>query len=260
MNMLKTKIKAVLIDLNGTLHIENSAVPGAVDALNRLRESKVCVRFVTNTTKESKRLLWERLIGLGFSLKKEEMFSSLTAARELIDSRKLRPMLFLEDIAMEDFIDVETENPNAVVIGLAPSVFYYEKLNEAFRLLLNGAQFIGIHKGRYYRLKDGLALGPGPFISALEYATSRTAEIVGKPESLFFHQVLSSINCKPEDAVMIGDDVRDDVEGAQKAGLMGMLVKTGKYRSGDEEIISPPPNHVFDSFPIAIDYIINNLI
>ncbi|XP_067130243.1 haloacid dehalogenase-like hydrolase domain-containing protein 2 [Centruroides vittatus] len=258
--MFKNKIKAVLIDLNGTLHIENTAVPGAVDALNRLRESNVNIRFVTNTTKESKRLLWERLVGLGFSLKPEEMFSSLIAAKELIVSRQLRPMLFLEKIAMEDFNDIETENPNAVVIGLAPSTFHYENLNKAFRLLLNGAHFIGIHKGRYYKLKDGLALGPGPFISGLEYATSKTAEIVGKPETLFFHQALSSINCKPEEAVMIGDDVRDDVEGAQRAGITGMLVKTGKYRPGDEETISPSPNHVFDSFSTAVDYLLENLI
>lgn len=67
--------------------------------------------------------------------------------------------------------EIDQNNPNAVVIGLAPQKFDYNTLNAAFRLLLNGAQLIAIHKGRYYKRKDGLALGPGPFVEALEYAT-----------------------------------------------------------------------------------------
>lgn len=66
--------------------------------------------------------------------------------------------------------DVETREPNAVIIGLAPSKFNFIPMNQAFRLLLDGAKLIAIHKGRYYRQKDGLSLGPGPFVEALEYA------------------------------------------------------------------------------------------
>ena len=168
---------AILVDLSGTLFIDEVAVPGAVAALKRLiSHPKFAVKFVTNTTKESSANLLNRLNRVGFDyLQRETIFTSLTAARNLVNEKHLRPLLLLESEAMEEFEGVEQTNLNSVVIGLAPSQFYFEKLNEAFRLLHSNpdATLIGIHKGRYYQRKDGLALGPGPFVEALEYSTDR---------------------------------------------------------------------------------------
>ncbi|XP_014680038.1 PREDICTED: haloacid dehalogenase-like hydrolase domain-containing protein 2 isoform X2 [Priapulus caudatus] len=220
-----SKVCTVLIDLSGTLHIEDYAIPGAVNALNRLRR-KVNVKFVTNTTKESRRVLHERLHSLGFDIEKSEIFTSLSAARSYVDTHKIRPLLMLEKEAMEDFEGVGTSDPNAVVIGLAPSCFNYSKMNEAFRMLLDGSTLIGIHKARYLKKKDGLYLGPGPFVHALEYATGTQAVVLGKPEKAFFLEALQEFSCPPDQAVMIGDDVIDDVGGAQKCGMLGILVQT----------------------------------
>lgn len=102
----------------------------------RLRETGVLIRFVTNTTKESRNILFNRLTKLGFELQKEEMHSSLIAAKSVIESNNLKPFYLLENEAMEDFKDLIPDNPNdinAVVIGLAPSQFQYDKMNQAFR-------------------------------------------------------------------------------------------------------------------------------
>ena len=64
---------------------------------------------------------------------------------------------------------------------------------------------IGIHKAKYYKRKDGLALGPGPFIAGLEYSSGVKAEIVGKPSKDFFLSSISEFNVSPEECVMIGD-------------------------------------------------------
>ncbi|KAF4513954.1 UNVERIFIED_CONTAM: hypothetical protein B566_EDAN018190 [Ephemera danica] len=251
-------VKAVLIDLSGTLHIENTAIAGAVEALERLRGSGLPVKFVTNTTKESSRVLHSRLVNLGFRVDKDEIYSSLRAARRLIDERKLNPLLLVDPAAEEDFQDLvgsrtADDKYNAVLVGLAPDRFDYVHLNRAFRLLLDGASLIAIHKARYYKREDGLALGPGPFVAALEYATGVEAEVVGKPTETFFRSSLKGFNdVQPHEVVMIGDDVKDDVVGAINAGLAGILVRTGKYREGDE--ISLPcggPCSVVPSFPEA---------
>ncbi|XP_074547284.1 haloacid dehalogenase-like hydrolase domain-containing protein 2 [Halichoeres trimaculatus] len=253
-------VKAVLIDLSGTLHIENTAIPGAQDALNRLRQTSVALKFVTNTTKESKKNLLERLQRLNFNLQEQEIFTSLSAARNLIEQKQHRPLLLVEDSALEDFAGIDTSDPNAVVIGLAPDHFNYETLNKAFRMILSGAPLIAIHKARYYKRTDGLALGPGPFVKGLEYAADCKATVVGKPENTFFAQALSDLGCRPDEAVMIGDDARDDVGGAQATGMMGILVRTGKYREGDENKINPPPHLTCDSFPDAVEHILKNLL
>lgn len=72
-------------------------------SFSRLQKSKVNIKFVTNTTKESKRVLLERLHSIGFNVKGEEIFTSLTAARYLIEQRKLHPLLMVDEKALEDF-------------------------------------------------------------------------------------------------------------------------------------------------------------
>ncbi|XP_025829645.1 haloacid dehalogenase-like hydrolase domain-containing protein 2 isoform X2 [Agrilus planipennis] len=199
-------IRAVLIDLSGTLHIDDTAIPGAVNALNRLRKTNVLIKFVTNTTKECQRILHERLTKLGFELLPDEIHSSLQAAKALILKRNLKPLLLIAPEAHEDFQNMNytlEDQPNAVVVGLAPTEFHYDKLNSAFRCLLNGAQLIAIHAGKYYKRKDGLALGPGCFVKGLEYSAQCKAEVVGKPNTSFFLSALGDIS--PQEAVMIGD-------------------------------------------------------
>ena len=118
---------------------------------HRLRESGVALRFVTNTTKESKDTLLRRLTGIGFEIKAEEVFTSLTAARRLVDQRSLRPMLLLQSDAIEDFKGVDVKHPNAVVVGLAPDCFNYEILNKAFRYSFTcrtGDYFQNMHQAK----------------------------------------------------------------------------------------------------------------
>lgn len=253
------KLRSVLIDLSGTIHVEDTAIPGAVEALERLRKTNVNIKFVTNTTKESRRFLFERLSKLGFNIKLDDIWTSLWSAKELIASRNLSPYLMVADEALEDFKDVinPQKEYDCVVIGLAPSMFDYDHLNKAFSLLISGAQLIAIHEARYYKRSDGLALGPGPFVKGLEYASSCKAEVVGKPSANFFKSALGEI--APCEAVMIGDDVRDDVGGAQSIGIRGFLVKTGKYRPGDELKIQPPPSQLCNSFVDAVDIILKEL-
>ncbi|XP_060080090.1 haloacid dehalogenase-like hydrolase domain-containing protein 2 [Ylistrum balloti] len=258
-SMSFAKIRTVLVDLSGTLHIDKDEIPGSIAAVNRLSQSDLNLKFVTNTTKESKQCLLDRLTSIGFSVQPSQIFTSLTAARCQIDKMGVRPFLMLDKRALEDFKGLDTTNPNAVVIGLAPDDFNYQTMNTAFRLIVNGAALVAIHKGRYYKRPDGLALGPGPFVSALEYATDRKADVVGKPERSFFLSAIEEFQCRPEECIMIGDDVRDDIGGAMATGMYGILVKTGKYRDGDENQIDPKPTFTADNFSKAVDHILQNL-
>ncbi|XP_022083563.1 haloacid dehalogenase-like hydrolase domain-containing protein 2 [Acanthaster planci] len=257
---VRAGLRAVLIDLSGTLHIEDNIIPGAVEALERLRAAPVKLKFVTNTTKESTSTLHQRLQRLGFDIGVHDIFSSLTAARNVVTEGGLRPMLLLQEDARKDFEGIPTDSPNSVVVGLSPDSFNYATLNLAFRLLLDDAKLIAIHKARYYKRLDGLALGPGPFVEALEYASGTKASVLGKPEKAFFLEALKSLGCRPDEAVMIGDDARDDVEGAVAAGLQGILVKTGKYRQGDEDRIQLKATAVCRDFPEAVEHIFSKML
>ena len=99
----------------------------------RLRETGLALRFVTNTTKESKSTLLNRLKSLGYQINENEVFTSLTAARRAIEANNYRPFCLVEDDALKDFKGISMDDPNAVVIGLSPNSFNYQTLNNAFR-------------------------------------------------------------------------------------------------------------------------------
>jgi len=117
-------------------------------------------------------------------------------------------------------------------------------LNEAFRKLLAGAAFLALARNRSFKDEDGeLSLDTGAFVTALEYATQREAVLLGKPAPDFFQAALASIACDGKEAVMVGDDAEADVAGALAAGLgAALLVRTGKYRPGDESKAKPAPS------------------
>lgn len=110
---------------------------------HRLRSiNGIQVRFVTNTTKESKGTLLHRIHGIGFtSITKDDIFSSLSAAAQYTKNHRLRPYYLLTEDAKKDFIDekeLEATNnlkgdEDSVVVGLAPDKFEYETLNKAFQ-------------------------------------------------------------------------------------------------------------------------------
>ncbi|XP_023323346.1 haloacid dehalogenase-like hydrolase domain-containing protein 2 [Eurytemora carolleeae] len=254
----KMKIKAVMIDLSGTVHVGTNLLPGAKEAIVKLKSAKVPIKYVTNTSKESKTSLIRRLKSAGLHIDKDEVFTSLSAARNYIISQNIRPLLLLEKEALEDFEGIETESPNSVVVGLAPTQFHYEKMNEAFNLIKSGGSLVAINKSRYYKSEKGLSIGTGAFVSALEFSTDCKAYVVGKPEKNFFHLALKDFmnDLKPIEVLVAGDDIRDDVLGAQKAGLQGALIKTGKYQEGDEDRFGEP-NYLFENLEEMADYVID---
>ncbi|KAL1452848.1 hypothetical protein WDU94_007036 [Cyamophila willieti] len=253
--------KLLLVDLSGTLHVGNLATRGAVEALDWVRSRGVAVKFLTNTTKESKRDIYERLVKIGFKVDMSDILTSVSVAIDEVKRRGLKPLLITEDSVEREFNEFYPELKNgdrdSVVVGLVPDKFNYTVLNEAFRLLKSNqnAPIIAIHKGKYYQTEDGLSLGPGPFVVALEFASGREATICGKPNQNIFLQALGQY--APEEAIMFGDDVTDDIQGAQRAGIRGCLVRTGKYRPGDENKIEPAPAFVFENFAEAVRGIFN---
>ncbi len=228
---------AFLFDLDGTLYTDAGAIPGAVEALRELKRRGVPFRYVTNTTRRSRRRLAERLTGYGFEAVPEEIVSAPQACVTLLGERGIRRVAaFVAETTLEDFatFDLAADRPEAVVVGDLGDEWDFAKLNRAFLHLMDGAELIALQRDRYWLRSDGLALDAGPFIAALEYATGKTAVVCGKPSASFYRAALATLGRgaldRPGDVVMVGDDLWGDVEGAQRAGLVAWMVRTGKFR------------------------------
>jgi HAD superfamily hydrolase (TIGR01458 family) len=226
-------VNAVLIDLDGVLYVEEEPIAGAVDAVDRLRRSGLGLRFVTNTTAHSRARTLDKLTRLGFSVADPELVTPAgLAVQHCLERGRHRVALIMNDEVKSDFAELqETEDgSDAVIIGDLGAAFGYDVLNRAFREVMSGAELIALQKNRYWMRADGLSLDAGPFVAAIEFAAGREAYVVGKPARGFFEQVLADLGVGAGEAAMIGDDIESDIGGALRAGLIAVLVQTGKYR------------------------------
>jgi len=243
-------VRALLIDLDGVLYVEDEPIEGATDAVARLRDAGLGLRFVTNTTARSRRQTLERLERLGFAVAGEELVTPAALARRRCTAAgHERVALIMNEDVKEDFdgLTEAEESVDAVVMGDLGSAFGFEILNRAFRLVMDGAELIALQKNRFWLTPEGLSLDAGPFVAAVEYATGKEALVVGKPAPAFFQLVLGDLGVEPDASAMVGDDVETDVGGAIQAGLAGILVRTGKYREDFVRESGVEPTATIDS-------------
>jgi HAD superfamily hydrolase (TIGR01458 family) len=255
---------AILLDVDGVLHVSGEPIPGAVDAVRRLRSSGHRLRFVTNSTIMSRPQLAEMLRGMGFALEDEELQTTgRVAARVLAGKRVLALTMpgILDDLEGLELIGM---NADAVLIGGCDEgeepgrVFSYLNLNRAFLELEAGAELYCLHKNRWWQTADGPKLDAGAFVAGLEYASGAEATVLGKPSPEYFAAALEAIDADPELAWMVGDDVEGDIRGAQRHGMKTVLVRTGKFRPDEVEQSGVLPDGILSSVAQLPDWLESN--
>ncbi|MGI9419248.1 MAG: TIGR01458 family HAD-type hydrolase [Geminicoccaceae bacterium] len=243
-------VRGLLLDLEGVLYEDNTPIPGVADAMGALVASGFKVRYLTNTTTRPRQAIVDRLIGMGFDLKAEHVFTPGIAAGQLLRRKNLtRIHLAAAPELAEDLPDVEVvdDEPQAIILGDLFRAFDWDRLNVLFRMMRQGAVLVALHKNRYCRRDGEIALDLGPFVAALDYAAGTQASIVGKPSSLFFDLALADLGLDVQSVAMVGDDIEADIGGARRAGMTTIQVKTGKFTPKDREHPSIRPDHLIQS-------------
>jgi HAD superfamily hydrolase (TIGR01458 family) len=249
------RIGAVLIDIDGVLTVSWRPLAGTVAALGRLREAALPLALVTNTTSRSRASIAAALAGAGFAVTAADILTApVIAAAYLAEHYPGARCLLLnsgdigEDLAGVRLARQDDSGVDVVLVGGAGGEFSYQALNRAFGHLQRGARLVAMHRGLYWRTSEGLQLDSGAFVAGLEQAAGTTAEVVGKPAPAFFTAALAHLGADAGRTLMVGDDIENDVLAAQRQGLTGVLVKTGKYLPRAHRDASGTPDHVLDSF------------
>ncbi len=235
---LLANVKGLLLDLDGVLYVGSQPIAGAAQAVTRLRKQLPC-RFITNTSTRSLLSVHRKMTQLGFAIDIDEIISAPQVAKILLenmaDERGRAPAcwLLLHPDLQEDFAQFSraTDAPDVILIGDTGEDWNYALMNRIFAQVMAGAQLIAIHKNRFWETASGLKMDIGGFVAALEYASNTTARVVGKPSADFFQIALDSLGLPAAQVAIVGDDIESDIGGGQAAGLLGILVKTGKYRA-----------------------------
>jgi HAD superfamily hydrolase (TIGR01458 family) len=245
---------AILLDIDGVLHVSGEAVPGAPDAVRALRDGGHRLRFVTNNTTRARARLAEELRAIGFELESDDITTTPLAAGKLLQGKRVLALTMSsirEDLA--EYVELVEHGADAVLLGGADEspetgeVFAYDNLNRAYAELRDGARLVCLHKNRWWQTARGPLLDAGAFVAGLEYAAGVEAEVVGKPTPAYFEAALAEVDATPAQAVMVGDDVEADIGGAKAIGMRGVLVRTGKFRPAALREAEAQPDAVVDS-------------
>jgi phospholysine phosphohistidine inorganic pyrophosphate phosphatase len=237
-------MRGILFDLDGVIYQGESLIEGAADALAWVRARQIPHLFVTNTSSRPREALCRKLRGMGIEAGPQTIVSPPAAAARWLGREVEGPVaLFVPEVTRSEFAALALwsgaadQRVGAVVIGDLGEGWTFQRLNQAFRLLMaNPApRLVALGMTRYWRAGSDLQLDAGPFVSALQYATGLEPVVLGKPARAFFAAAADQLEMEPGELLMIGDDIRGDIQGAQRAGLRAALVKTGKFQPQDLE-------------------------
>lgn len=226
---MNTKIP-VLIDFDGVIKLGNKIAGDAEEFFSFLKENEIPFFLISNSTLRTSEEMLEFVQKNGIRADIPAM-TAVDATLSYVRDNYKKVSVYCRDHIKPLFAEFdENDDPEAVVLGDIAEKWTYETMNKIFRKVWNGADIIAMHKNRYWE-PDGktLTMDAGAFITAIEYAASKEAIVIGKPSPIYFQTALKQLGFKPDsEFFMIGDDVESDIEAAQKIGGKGILVYTGK--------------------------------
>lgn len=244
---------AILLDVDGVLHVSGEPIPGAADAVRRLRENGHRLRFVTNTTIRSRAQLAELLRSHDVELDDDEVQTAASAAVRILRGKRVLALTMHALVHDLEGLELVGEEADAVLIGGADEtpetglVFSYMNLARAFAEVELGATLYCLHRNRWWQTKHGPLLDSGAFVAGLEYAAQVEAIVLGKPSRAYFEAACDALDADPEMTWMVGDDLESDIAGARGLGIRTVLLRTGKFRPDAVERSRTQPDGIVSS-------------
>jgi HAD superfamily hydrolase (TIGR01458 family) len=252
---------AILLDVDGVLHVSGQPLPGAADAVRRLRHDGHRLRFVTNATTRSKAQLAADLQAMGIELDESEVQTTADAAVEALRGRRVLALVMHALVGDLEEIELVGDSADAVLIGGADDspetnlVFSYMNLARAFAELELGADLYCLHRNRWWQTERGPLLDSGCYVAGLEYAAQTEATVLGKPSPGYFDAACRALDAEPALTWMVGDDLETDVIGARGVGMRAVLVRTGKFRPDTVEASRVQPDGIVSSIAHLPDWL-----
>lgn len=249
-----SRIRAVLLDLEGTVYASGRPIEGAAAAIAELRERGLGLRFLTNIDSRSPAAIARELSGLGLPIEAQGIFTPVSAAIALIravdragpEPARVHALLTTDLLALIPNLVPEPPYTH-VLVGDCRDVLDYPRLDSAFRALRQGAQLLALQRGRFFMRDDGDHVDTGAVVAGLEYAAGVSARVLGKPARDFFALAAADLGLEPADCAVVGDDATTDISGGKAAGASTIQVRTGKYAGQAAEGVTGSPDLTVDS-------------
>ena len=228
-------IRAIVSDLDGVVYRGELPVPGAVEAIRLWAERGIPYVFVTNNASKTPAAFAEKLTRLGVATRPDQVLTSADAAAAHV-GRHFAPGVsayvigetVLQDaVAREGANVVDRDDAEVVVLGFDYELTY-AKLRRAMRALMGGAALVVTNPDLITPTNEGYEPCVGATLAALRAAVPHVEPVIaGKPSPVMIAEAVRRLGSKPEETIMVGDQIYTDIIAGQAAGLRSFLVSTG---------------------------------
>jgi len=223
-----------LLDMDGTIYLDNVVIPGAVEAVKHIKDigKKVC--FLTNNSSKSRDEYYQKLTRLGFEVNLDEIITSgiVTANYMSKNYPDKSVYLFGTPALKAEFenmgIKLTENNPDIVIMGFHTQ-FTYQELDTLCAFIRKGVTFFATHPDKNCPTRDGFMPDVGSFLSLVFTSTQRKpSRIFGKPYKYMVQYLKNKFDISPQNMAMIGDRLSTDIKFGKKFGLLSLLVLSGE--------------------------------
>jgi len=241
---------AVFLDLDGTVYHETNVLPGAVELVNRLKESNIKFACLTNSGASPLHVM-ETLETMGIDIDPDNIYTAAAAACDYVmehfASATHKPRIF--NLATQschemlegsvDWVGAMDEPCDAVIIaGPLNKYANFERQRIALELARRGARIIGLCADRVYPSPRGIEFGAGSLTWMIAYGANVEPIFCGKPEEVFFRELCTRLDVRTDACLLIGDNLESDIMGAKRVGMRTILTLTGVARRSDLESLA----------------------
>ena len=248
------KKRLFLLDLDGTLYLEDMLLPGAAEFLSYVRAHGGTVRFLTNNSSRGVDAGLEKMQRLGVPTEREDFLTAVEAAVHYLRTRR-RPEDVYYAVGTESFCrqlsaagftlrGEPTADVTAVLCGFDTELTY-RKVEDACRLLARGADFLATNPDWACPTLFGFVPDCGAICEFIGRAAGRGPKFIGKPDPTMIFLALEQTGYPPEEALMVGDRLYTDIACGRSAGVDTALVLTGETAAADAAVSQTPPTAIY---------------
>jgi phosphoglycolate/pyridoxal phosphate phosphatase family enzyme len=244
-----------VFDLDGTVYLGESLLPGAMDVLERLRAAGRSMLFLSNNPLRTRADYAMKLTRLGIPAGEDDVInSSHVLVRHLQRAApRARLLVIGEDSVKRELLEAGltlTDDPyrTDIVVACFDRTFDYDKLQRAFDAIRAGARFVATNRDPYCPVPGGGLPDCGAIIAAIEAATGhRVEEVMGKPSPIMAEVILARLALPPASVLVAGDRLETDIALARSAGMASALVLTGATDAAGLAVSPIRPDYVLTS-------------
>ena len=242
---------AFILDLDGVIYRGDRLLPGAREFISWADDTRRKLIFLSNNSFATPDEVTAKLARLGAPHPEGRVLTSGAAAARQIAARHPGGSVFVLGVAsVERMVEAEGLRavwregmdgppPDALLVGLDFNLSY-DRLRRGLRAILAGADFIAVNRDPSLPVEDGLNPGTGSIVAALEYASGRTAEIVGKPAPGMMFEALREMGAEASETLVVGDGLELDIVAGHAAGIDAALVLSGMNTRAQAEAATGP--------------------